>query len=187
MHLAIYYYEVLGGEAPATLIFGAYCKTNRITPFIDLNWKCGRLPVYKDDISINHDGIPLCPKSFPMKLAAVETKKGRIKYRCLKSPAKAILRIVHVKPLVPTQDIAIMSTLLYKDNPRLFNNPPHDGAEWKLEFNARTSAERCNKCGKIDYKLEDGRYHSSMMLYCRLFAIMMCQHLDDWALPKTSH
>ena len=27
---------------------------------------------------------------------------------------------------------------------------------------------------KIDYKLEDGRYRSSKMWYCRLFAIMMC-------------
>lgn len=26
-----------------------YCKANNITPFIDLNWKCGRPPVYKDD------------------------------------------------------------------------------------------------------------------------------------------
>ena len=58
--------------------------------------------------------------------------------------------------------------------------------EWKLEYNARTSAERCNKREKIDYKLEDGRYRSSMMWYCRLFAIMMCQHLDAWTLPKTS-
>lgn len=55
-----------------------------------------------------------------------------------------------------------------------------------MEFNARTSAEHCNKREKINYKLEDGNYRSSMMWYCRLFAIMMCQHLDAWALPKTS-
>ena len=41
-------------------------------------------PIYKDDISINSDGIPLCPKGFPMKQAAVEPRKGRIKYRCPK-------------------------------------------------------------------------------------------------------
>ena len=76
--------------------------------------------------------------------------------------------------------------LVLKDNPRLFNTPPRGSNEWKLEYNARTSAERCNKREKIDYKLEDGRYRSSMMLYCRLFAIMMCQHLDAWTLPKTS-
>lgn len=61
-----------------------YCKANNITPFIDLNWKCGRPPVYKDDITIGKDGIPLCPQGFPMKQAAVEPKKGRIKYRCSK-------------------------------------------------------------------------------------------------------
>ena len=44
--------------------------------FIDLNWKCGRPPVYKNDTTINKDGIPLCPKGFPMKQAAVEPKKG---------------------------------------------------------------------------------------------------------------
>ena len=66
-------------------------------------------------------------------------------------------------------------------------NPPRDSAEWKLEYNARTSAERCNKREKMDYKLEDGRYRSSKMWYCRLFAIMMCQHLDAWDLPKTPH
>lgn len=73
-----------------------------------------------------------------------------------------------------------------KDNPRLFNNPPRGSEEWKLEYNARTSAERCNKRKKIDYKLEDGRYRSSKMWYCRLFATMMYQHLDAWTLPKTS-
>lgn len=67
-----------------------------------------------------------------------------------------------------------------------FNTPPHGSEEWKVEYNTRTSAERCNKREKIDYKLEDGRYRSSMMWYCRLFAIMMCQHLDAWTLPKTS-
>lgn len=38
-----------------------YCRTNGITPFINLYWKCGRPPVYKDDISINSRGDPLCP------------------------------------------------------------------------------------------------------------------------------
>lgn len=60
-----------------------------------------------------------------------------------------------------------------------------DGTE-TAKGRTKTSAERCNKREKIDYKLEDGRYPSSKMWYCRLFAIMMCQHLDAWALPKTS-
>lgn len=163
-----------------------YCKTNGITPFIDLNWKCGRPPVYKDDITIGSDCIPLCPKGHKMKLAAVEPRKGRIKYCCPKITCKG--GSPHCICEEPCSDAKYGRNvhLVLEDNPRLINNPPRGSEKWKSEFNARTSAERCNKREKIDYKLEDGRYRSSMMWYCRLFAIMMCQHLDAWSLPKSS-
>ena len=73
--------------------------------------------------------------------------------------------------------------LVLKDNPRLFNNPPRDSKEWKLEDNARTSTERSNKREKLDFKLEDGRHRSTMMGYGRLYHILMLQHLDAWDLP----
>ena len=69
------------------------------------------------------------------------------------------------------------------DNPRLFNNPPRSSKEWKLEYNARTSAERSNKREKLDFKLEYGRHRSTKMWYCRLYHILMLQHLDAWDLP----
>ena len=149
-------------------------------------WKCGRPPVYKDDITINKDGIPLCPKGFPMKQAAVEPKKGRIKYRCPKITCKDGTPQCTCEDPCSDAKYGRNVHLVLKENPRLFNDPPRDSVEWKLEYNARTSAERCNKREKIDYKLEDGKYRSSMMWYCRLFSIMMCQHLDAWTLPKTS-
>ena len=58
--------------------------------------------------------------------------------------------------------------------------------EWKLEYNARTSVERSNKREKIDFKLEDGRHRSTKMWYCRLYQILMLQHLDAWDLPSES-
>ena len=73
-----------------------------------------------------------------------------------------------------------------KDNPRLFNMPPRDSEEWKTEYNARTSAERSNKREKLDFKLEDGRHRSTKMWYCRLYHILMLQHLDAWDLPYES-
>lgn len=33
----------------------------------------------------------------------------------------------------------------------MFNNPPRSSKEWKLEYNARTSAERSNKREKLDF------------------------------------
>jgi len=178
--------KLLLDSAHDAMPYYTYCKDNGITPFIDLNWKCGRPPVYKDDISINSDGIPLCPEGHAMKQAAVEPSKGRIKYRCPK--ISFIGGSPHCTCENPCSDAKYGRNvhLILKDNPRLFNEPPRGSEEWKLEYNARTSAERCNKREKIDYKLEDGRYRSSKMWYCRLFAIMMCQHLDAWTLPKTS-
>ena len=76
--------------------------------------------------------------------------------------------------------------LVMKNNPRLFNNPPRSSKEWKLEYNARTSAERSNKREKLDFKLEDGRHRSTKMWYCRLYHILMLQHLDAWDLPFES-
>lgn len=155
-----------------------YCKHNGILTFINLNWKCGRPPVYKDDITISRDGIPLCPGGFAMKETTVEPSKDRTKYRCPK--ISFIGGTPHCTCKHPCSNAKYGRNvhLVIKENPRLFNNPPRDSEEWKLEYNARTSAEHCNKRKKIDYKLEDGRYRLSKMWYCRLFAIMMCQHLD---------
>ena len=53
----------------------------------------------------------------------------------------------------------------------------------RKKYNARTSAERSNKREKIDFKLESGRHRSTKMWYCRLYHILMLQHLDAWNLP----
>lgn len=45
--------------------------------------------------------------------------------------------------------------------------------------------ERSNRHEKNDYILENGRHRSTKMWYCRLYAIMMCQHLDAWEMPPT--
>ncbi len=76
--------------------------------------------------------------------------------------------------------------LAMKDNPRLINIHPRDSKQWKSEYNARTSAERSNKREKIDFKLESGRHRSTKMWYCRLYHILMLQHLDAWDLPFES-
>ena len=73
-----------------------------------------------------------------------------------------------------------------KDNPRLINFPSHDNEEWKLEHNNRTSAEHSNKREKIGFQLESGKHRSTKMWYCRLYHILMLQHLDAWDLPFKS-
>jgi len=71
-----------------------------------------------------------------------------------------------------------------KDNPRIINIPPRDSEEWKKEYDRRTSVERSNKREKNNYLLEAGKHRSTKMWYCRLYAIMMLQHLDTWEMPS---
>ena len=110
----------------------------------------------------------------------VEKAMHREKYRCPLANRKKGCFCEH-----PCSDSKYGRTvhIQQKDNPRIFNIPPRDSKEWKLEYNRRTSVERSNKREKIDYKLEDGRHRSSKMWYCRLYAIMMLQHLDAWKMP----
>lgn len=178
--------KLLLDSAHDAMAYYQYCAEHGIKPFIDLNGKGGRPPVYKDDFTIGDDGVPFCKEGFRMRMDGTESKKGRTKFKCPKisfaggTPACTCPN--------PCSDAKYGRTvhLVLKDNLRLFNDPPRSSKEWDKEYDARTSSERCNKRQKIDYKLEDGRHRSSKMWYCRLFAIMMCQHLDAWTLPKTS-
>lgn len=157
-----------------------------IKPFIDLNGKCGRPPVYKDGFTVGDDGVPVCKEGFRMHLDGTEPSKGRTKFKCPKiSFADGYPNYTCPHPCSHAKYGRTVHLIL-KDNPRLFNNPPRCSKEWDSEYDASTSSERCNKRQKIDYKLEDCRHRSSKMWHCRLFAFMMCQHLDAWTLPKSS-
>ena len=163
-----------------------YFKRENITPFIDLNGKGVRPPVYKNDFTIDKDGVPVCPSGCRMRRDGVEVAKGRMKFKCPKISHKN--GCISCTCETPCSDAKYGRTvhLVMKDNPRLFNNPPRSSKEWKLEYNARTSAERSNKREKLDFKLEDGRHRSTKMWYCRLYHILMLQHLDAWNLPSES-
>ncbi len=153
-----------------------YCRKNRIIPFIDLNEKRGIQVKYKD-------GIPVCKAGLKMNHDGSEPSKARLKFRCPLASRKYGCSREN-----PCSDSKYGRTvhLAMKDNPRLINFPPRDSEEWKKEFNARTSAERSNKREKIDFKLESGRHRSTKMWYCRLYHIMMLQHLDAWDMPYES-
>ena len=115
-----------------------------------------------------------------------EVAKGRMKFECPKiSHAGGCISCTCEKPCSNAKYGRTVHLVL-KDNPRLFNNPPRSSKEWKLEYNARTSAERSNKREKLDFKLEDGRHRSTKMWYCRLYHILMLQHLDALDLPSES-
>ena len=160
-----------------------YCRRNGITPFIDLNEKRGIKEKYKDDFTIGEDGIPVCKAGRKMNHDGVEISKARTRFRCSLASRKHGCSCES-----PCSDSKYGRTvhLAMKDNSRLINIPPRDSEQWKSEYNARTSAERSNKREKIDFKLESGRHRSTKMWYCRLYHILMLQHLDAWDLPFES-
>ncbi len=131
--------------------------------------------------TIDKDGVPICKMGLRMHRDGHEKAKHRSKYRCPKANRKIGCFCEN-----PCSDAKYVRTvhLTQKDNPRLFNIPPRDSKEWKKEYDRRTSVERSNKREKNDYKLEDGKHRSTKMWYCRLYAIMMLQHLDAWEMPS---
>ena len=165
------------------MAYYTYCRRNHIQPFIDLNEKRGIKEKYKDGFTIGKDGIPICRAGLKMNHDGSEPSKARLKFRCPLASRK-----YGCSCQTPCSDSKYGRTvhLAMKDNPRLINFPPRDSEKWKLEYNARTSAERSNKRGKIDFKLESGRHRSTKMWYCRLYHILMLQHLDAWDLPFES-
>ena len=176
--------KVLLDSAHDAMPYYQYFQRENITPFIDLNGKGGRPPVYKNDFTIDEDGVPVCPSGHRMRRDGVEVAKDRMKFRCPKISRKN--GCISCTCETPCSDAKYGRTvhLVMKDNPRLFNNPPRSSKEWKLEYNARTSAERSNKREKLDFKLEDDRHRSTKMWYCRLYHILMLQHLDARDLPS---
>lgn len=175
--------KLLLDSAHDAMPYYEYCKKNHITPFIDLNEKRGIKVQYKNDFTIGKDGVPVCKAGRRMNHDGVESSKYRIKYRCPLASRKYGCSCSE-----PCSDSKYGRTvhLAMKDNPRLINIPPRDSDEWKTEYNARTSVERSNKREKIDFKLESGRHRSTKMWYCRLYHILMLQHLDAWDLPYES-
>lgn len=139
-------------------------------PFIDLNIRSKKNLPGKggSDIQISPTGIPICPKGNKMKPNGFDKKLHRRKWRC--TPACGCSTAKYGRTFYTKT----------KDDPRLFPKTSRDSERWNLVYKRRTSIERSNKREKVDYKLESGRHRSTMMWYIRIFATMICQHMDAW-------
>lgn len=175
--------EVLLDSAHDVMAIYQFCQENAITPIIDLNERGGLLFKYKNDYTVGKDGIPMCTAGLKMIRDGTEKARRRIKYRC---PNCYHNDGVHCDRSCTDSPYGRVVHTATKDNPRIFTIPPRESSEWREEYKKRTSSERCNKREKGDYLLESGRHRSSKQWYCRLYCIMMCQHLDAWGSPSTS-
>lgn len=159
-----------------------YFLNSKTNTFIDLRRKISDMPL-KEGFSVNNNGRPVCPCGFSMHRDGVERSRMRIKYRCPKLDQNK--KIKNCPNLCTESPYGPVIHTACKDNPRIFTIPARDSKQWKEMYKQRTSVERSNKREKIDYQIENGRHHSTKMWYCRLYCIMMLQHLDAWGLPDT--
>ena len=64
--------KVILDSAHDAMPYYQYFKRENITPFINLNGKGGRPPVYKNDFTIDKDCIPICPAGHHMRRDGIE-------------------------------------------------------------------------------------------------------------------
>ncbi len=175
--------EALLDSAHDVMAIYQFCLENSIPAIIDLNERGSVSFKYKDTYNIGKDGIPVCQTGLKMIRDGYERNRMRYKYRC---PNVYHCDGIHCKYKCSDSPYGLVVHVATKDNPRIFTVPARESKEWILEYNKRTSSERCNKREKIDYLLESGRHRSTKMWYCRLYCIMMCQHLDAWSLASSN-
>jgi len=149
---------------------------HNVEPIIDLNSHNTKNTPLPGGFTLSSSGIPICSDGIHMKPNGFDHEKGCHKWRCGK--AKGNINTCS-SPCSSAKYGRTFLTYL-GDNPRLITKTKRGSDEWKLIYNRRTSVERSNKREKVDYKLESGRHHTTMMWYMRIFGIMMCQHMDAW-------
>ncbi|MBQ9303854.1 hypothetical protein [Butyrivibrio sp.] len=176
--------ELLLDSAHDVMAIYQFCQKNSISAIIDLNERNGVNFKYKDTYSIGKDGIPICQAGLKMIRDGYEKSRMRYKFRCANAYH---CDGIHCEYKCSDSPYGLVVHVATKDNPRIFTVPARDSKEWKIEYNKRTSSERCNKREKVDYLLENGRHHSTKMWYCRLYCIMMCQHLDAWGKAQSDN
>ena len=100
-----------------------YCRRENIIPFTGLNPGHTGHFTYKDDFTIDDDGVPICKLGLRMHKDEYEAAKHRAKYRCPKANRKQGCFCGH--PCSPAKYGRTVH-IFTDDNPRLFNIPPRD-------------------------------------------------------------
>ena len=126
-------------------------------------------------MTINLDGVPVCPIDRKMIGWGVDKKRYREKWRCPTAVGKWPCPN-------PCSDSAYGRTFYTstKDNPRLFPGVKRDSKEWHQRYALRTGVEHCIKRQKVDYKPEDSKRRSTRHWTIRTYVIAMFQHVDAW-------
>lgn len=168
--------RVLLDAAHDAMAIYEYLRSQKITPFIDLNQRNTGNKKYKDDIMLSRNGVPICKKGLEMKDRGYDSSRARRKYHC----PLVVNGVVTCDTPCSESPYGRCVHTYTKDNPRLFPPVARHSNEWGNVYKRRTTCERSNKRAKEDYHLEAAKHRSTMMWTVRVYGIAMCQHIDAW-------
>ena len=133
---------------------------------------------YPKHLSLDDNGVPLCPAGNKMISWGFDPDRCRMKWRCPRVLGKAILsttcascspskygRTIHIKP---------------SWNLRFFTRIPRASDLWKLLFKQRTAAERINNRILNHYNLKNSRSRGKKRIAFHSALAAINIHLDAW-------
>ena len=168
--------RVLLDAAHDAMAIYEYLRSQKITPFIDMNQRNTGNKKYKDDMMISRNGVPICKKGLEMRDRGYDSSRARRKYHC----PLVVKGVVTCDTPCSVSPYGRCVHTYTKDNPRLFPPVARNSNEWTNIYKRRTTCERSNKRAKEDYHLEAAKHRSTMMWTIRVYGIAMCQHIDAW-------
>lgn len=149
-----------------------------VDAFIDLNKRNEGNVVYKDDISLSPDGIPICSGGHIMAYHGPCYGRMRHKWRCPKS--RKSWGVVCDRNC-SASDYGRVFYTYEEDNLRFFTRLPRNSPAWKGIYKGRTGVERTNKRAKCDYQLEQKKRRSTRDWFLEALLASSCLHMDAWA------
>jgi len=131
---------------------------------------------YPPHISVDENGVPICPNGDKMVLWGKCPDRDRIKYRC---PLK-LGKISHCHCTADCSPSKYGRTIyIYpKWDLRLFTNIPRGSDLWKLKMKSRTSAERINDRILHDYGIENAHSRGKKRISFAVTLAAFNIHLD---------
>ncbi|MDO9534886.1 MAG: transposase, partial [Bacillota bacterium] len=132
------------------------------------------------DISLNEQGIPLCPKGYLMQYWGFDENRCRFKWRCPKVTGKKKDREkVECKTLCTESSYGFTCYTKAEWNRRIFTDIPRGSALWKRLYKRRSVSERVNKHYN-DFGLDTTRVRDNCYWYHLAHLAAINMHLDAW-------
>lgn len=147
-------------------------------------------PYYNQTITVNEQGIPLCPGGCPMRYMSTH-RCGHHVYGC---PAKRAtncggkrgVRKIHLDECPfgtlcdPESQWGPYVSIKPKDDPRLHPAIPRDSQEYKTLLATRSGCERSNSRKKIYYRLKHTQGRVMSYRFTQALLISLLEHSSSW-------